>query len=227
MRIRGAVARSYFKGIDIVRQHIQRRVPEFEVFPTSTDLQNMTRGSVMAQGHFWYNVAKLFDNAHRIDPDGSAHKRYDPVSSMQDVAIKTVYGSYSSAIKSKYPNALGLLTKTTNINNSPGNSRTAVTLGGITDILGFTRTMILLEWTTAGDTKVCNTGTLPYDCRSQEGKQWDPNDPELPEMPAHNFCRCFWTPVEDRSIDWAQILIALSLGILTEEEIRKRNRESE
>jgi hypothetical protein len=213
MQLRGAITKGYFHGIDVVSDHLTRNINGLQIYPTGTDINNIRRLSEAAEKHYWYNISRLFHRAHYTKADDKPANQFDIKASLQDVAIKSVYGSYSEAVKSKYPNALGLLSE-------EKVSRTAA-IGNILDALGLTRSMgIALEWTTAGDSKVCNTGTLPYDCKSQERKRWSPIDPDIPEMPAHTYCRCFWTPVEDKSIDWLAILNLLALGILGEEQLR-------
>jgi hypothetical protein len=43
-----------------------------------------------------------------------------------------------------------------------------------------------LSWTTMDDDKVCDL------CQENEG-DYEPDDPLLPDMPAHVICRCYWS----------------------------------
>lgn len=136
---------------------------------------------------------------------------------MQRIAVTTTYGPYNEAMRSKYANALGLLQDQQEGDQSSRSgaieeSILLTAIAGLNLLNQFKKPKV--AWQTMEDADVCHTGIEPWNCRPMNGREWEVDDPDIPELPAHDFCRCVFVPVEDTSIDWASILNLSALAIL-------------
>jgi hypothetical protein len=212
-KIRQLTSESYFAGIKTIQNHIWKYVPDHPVYPTGRDISNIARLSEKAEEQFWYWSEQL----------GKPERdKLDTLKTMGRIAVTTTYGPYNEAMRSKYANSLGLglvvrqgqgqEQEETTRSGAIEESLLLTALAGLNLFNQFKKPKV--AWQTAEDSLVCHTGVEPWNCKPMNGREWEVDDPDIPELPAHDFCRCIFVPVEDTSIDWASILNLSALAIL-------------
>jgi hypothetical protein len=173
--IRKAVQDSYLEGTDLVGQQIAEKAPDFQLFTSVTDINNIQAITNDMANQFWTTTGKLVQRENEsILKEGELIPKpsFDAKAAMIGLAALFTFGAFNKAVKSKLPIAAA---------QSP-----------ILDIdVGFEIKRIegKVMFMTQEDTKVD-----PEICQPLNRTVYEAGDPETPDPPLHRFCRCHLVP---------------------------------
>lgn len=212
--IRRNVQDSYLIGIDVVGTQLKRRVSAFELFISGTDINEIKSISQAMFDRYWYTTQKLLTRETATSEKDNVKiekRKFDIESAYQSLSSYAVYQGYNRAVSSKLTHAFPTTTQQAEqqtgltgafslkkiFKGSFEKFRTKIT-DVFGDLLGLKKLQEQIKpklmFVTKGDSKVCDTTTFPFICTSLNGKEFEADDPQKPEMPMHDWCRCLLVP---------------------------------
>jgi hypothetical protein len=175
--IRKTAQDSYLEGTDLIGRQLQEINPEFELFISATDLNNIQQLTNDLSDQFWGTASRLHTRESDINIENGEViplRPFDVAAALTGIAAAVAFGSFNSAIQSKTP--------------------IATEAASIDPDLGFTIQPLSgrVRFTTQHDAKVD-----PEICAPLDGQEWDADDPDIvvPPEDTHRFCRCHLIPI--------------------------------
>lgn len=195
--VRKKIQQGYLIGHGIVEKAIIRRVPNYQVFISGTDIDRIAALTKFTMEQLWITFGKLLQrrNEFRLRNQVFEQKKpFDTEAAITGLAELAVFSGYNDAIGSKINNikslqprgrasALGDVFK--KIGSSIKDAFSDLFAIGEVQELEM-REMFLTKEDDKVDPKICE----PYN-RSI----FNVNDPNKPTPPLHRFCRCTMVPV--------------------------------
>jgi hypothetical protein len=205
--IRKAVQESYLVGTETVGNTLTEKVPEFDLFISTSDVDNIAALGDRMTEQFWNTAAKLRQRDEELKLTAAGQlipkPKFDQQAAMIGIAAAATFNAFNTAVRKKLPEVLATA-KPTLVPAPPfprgpgppppGASKPAVfefnaevpfeirrlKLGG--------KVMFLTKRDAEVDKKIC----APLD-----GKEWDADDPNIitPWVDTHPHCRCQLIPV--------------------------------
>ena len=187
--IRKAVQDSYLEATELVGQKIQEKAPDFLLFVSVTDVNNIQAITNDMANQFWTTTGKLVqrENEFVVEQDELKPKpSFDSKAALIGLGALFVFSAFNNGVKNKLPTAI------TNIESAISHNQTNVSIDTLDIDINFDIHELKgrVRFTTQRDSKVD-----PELCGPLEGNEYDPNDPDLPIPPLHRFCRCHLLPV--------------------------------
>jgi hypothetical protein len=181
--IRKAVQDSYLEGTDLVGQQIAEKAPDFQLFTSVTDINNIQAITNDMANQFWTTTGKLVQRENEsILKEGELVPKpsFDAKAAMIGLAALFTFGAFNKAVKSK------LFPAVTAIQNPPSEPSNVLDL-----TIGFEIKEIKgkVMFMTQEDAKVD-----PEICQPLNRTVYEAGDPETPDPPLHRFCRCHLVP---------------------------------
>jgi hypothetical protein len=180
--IRKAVQDSYLEGTGLVAQQINEKAPDFELFTSVTDINNIQAITNDMADQFWQTTGKLVqrENEFLLQQGELVPKpSFDAKAALIGIAALVTFGAFNQAVKSKTAVAVAAA--------PPQQPFESLEIGidfEIKELKGRVR------FTTQHDAKVDQEICAPLD-----GREWDANDPDIEVPPLHRFCRCELIPL--------------------------------
>ena len=191
--IRKAVQDSYLDGADVVNNAIVAKAPEFQLFTSVTDINNIAAITTDMANQFWVTTGKLIqrENEFVVEDDELVKKKsFDTTAALTGIAALSVFSAFNNAVKSKLPVALA---------NAPippplpeDNREFNIELDVPFEIREISGLQGRVRFTTQHDAKVDQQICAPL-----EGQEWDATDPDIvvPPDDTHRYCRCHLIPI--------------------------------
>jgi hypothetical protein len=175
--IRKAAQDSYLVGTDTIGQQLQEKNPDFDLFISGTDLNNISQLTNDLSDQFWGTASRLHARESSINIENGEVvpvKPFDVAAAITGVAAAVAFGSFNTAIQSKTP----IATEAASIDLELG-----ITIQPLTGRVRFTT-----QQDSKVDAQICD----PLD-----GTEWDANDPDIvvPPQDTHPNCRCQLIPI--------------------------------
>ena len=199
--IRKAVQDSYLTGTETVGDQVKDKEPDFELFISGTDINNIIRLTEVALASFWLVASRLLlreNEFKQVNNERPIHKpNINAEAATLGLAIDVVFKGYNTAVTSKLPIvASGSVERSIISLPSPDTSLLQADLPALLDLpIDFEiiregppgRLMFL----TKEDAKVD-----PEICKPLNRKVYEPGEvvPEDETPPLHKFCRCMLVP---------------------------------
>ena len=105
--VREAVEKSYFYGIDLVRQKVQEKSPNKVFFISGEDIQNVQNITEKMNEQFWTTTSKLHRREHEfmitlgMTPELVKKKEFDTEAAYIGIAALMVFSGFNNSIVSK------------------------------------------------------------------------------------------------------------------------------
>lgn len=186
--IRKAIQDAYLEGTDVVNEAITAQSPEFQLFTSVTDINNIAAITNDMSNQFWTTAGKLVRRESEFlleDGELKKKKSFDTTAALTGIAALSIFSAFNHAVKSKLPVAI--------INTPPSLAASAPDFDLEFDVPFEIRELRgRIRFTTQHDAKVDQEICAPLD-----GREWDANDPDivLPPDDTHRFCRCHLIPI--------------------------------
>ena len=206
--IRRKVQDSYLIGIDTVGTQLKRRVSAFELFISGTDINAIKSISNDMFDRYWKTTQYLLTReSATIEKDNVKleKRKFDIESAYQRISSRVVYTGYNKAVSSKLANAFPTREQAEQQTGLTGAFSLKKVFKGtfeklkskISDafgsLLGLERLQDLKAqemFLTKEDEKVD-----PVICEPLNRRIFEVDDPEKPELPMHDWCRCKLIPI--------------------------------
>jgi hypothetical protein len=175
--IRKTAEDSYLQGTGLIGEILQEKNPDFDIFISGTDLNNIQTLTNNLANQFWISTARLHTRESDINIENGIIvplPKYSETAAMTALAAAVAFNAFNQAIKSKTP----IATEVASIDFEVG-----FTIQPLTSRVRFT---------TQHDAKVDREICEPLD-----GQEWDANDPNIvvPPEDTHPYCRCHLIPI--------------------------------
>jgi hypothetical protein len=177
--IRKAVQDSYLEGTDLVGQQIQEKAPDFTLFVSVTDVNNIQAITNDMSNQFWTTTGKLVQRENEFALTEGAlipKPSFDAKAAMIGLAALFTFGAFNKAVKSKLPIAV----------SEPQPRLTDLELDFGFEIKRIDGKVMFM---TQEDSKVD-----PEICFPLNRTVYEAGDPDTPDPPLHRFCRCHLVP---------------------------------
>jgi len=178
--IRKTAQDSYLIGTDTVGNAVLDRDETFQLFISTTDINNIEGLTTRLSNDFWITAQRLQDRENAFQ-DGVKKVPFDTTAAMTGIAAAVAFSAFNNAIKSKS-------TQITNKSPVLDNQDQSLNLD-----IGFEiRPIGKVMFVTKRDSKVD-----PDICAPLDGATWFVDDPSIVTPPddTHRFCRCTLEPV--------------------------------
>ena len=196
--IRKAVQDSYLEGNDVVNEMITAKAPDFQLFTSVTDINNIAAIAADMSNQFWITVGKLIqrENEFLVEDDQLVKKKsFDTTAALTGIAALSVFSAFNNAVKSKLPVAIA---NAPTPPPPPPPSKAEAPPEDFTiefDVPFEIKELGLegrLRFTTQHDALVDKEICAPLD-----GREWDATDPDIvvPPDDTHRYCRCHLIPI--------------------------------
>ena len=187
--IRKAVQDSYLEATDLVGQKIQEKVPEFLLFVSVTDINNIQAITNDMANQFWTTTGKLVarENEFVVEQDELKPKpSFDAKAALIGLGALFVFSAFNNGVKNKLPTAITNTESAISHNQDESPTLDIDINFDIHELKGRVR------FTTQHDAKVDQEICQPLD-----GTEWDAGDPDIvvPPDDTHRFCRCHLIPI--------------------------------
>lgn len=178
--IRKTVQDSYLHGTDVVGTKIAEKSPDFDLFISGTDVNNIQQFTNNMVDQFWATSGRLLARDFEFKQEGGTVVKKPDLNiaaALTGLAAFVAFGAFNNAVKSKLPAA----------------TAAAPPMEVQLDI-GFTIKELKgrVRFTTQHDSKVDAQICDPLD-----GAEWDADDPLIvvPPQDTHPHCRCSLIPI--------------------------------
>lgn len=208
--IRKAVQDSYLFGTSIVGEQMTAQDPDFELFISGQDINNIQGLTDRLNEDFWQISSRLMNRESEFVQLGDVVKKkpeLDVNAAITGITASIIYASMNMAVKSKMPIVTAARVRATaspvspfippplppNVSLAPSGEPTFdITLDIPFEIsrLGDEGTENKIMFLTKEDAKVD-----PEICAPLNRNVYAVDDPEIPELPMHPHCRCRLVPV--------------------------------
>lgn len=177
--VRKTAQESYLHATDIIGQQLADKNPDFELFISATDINNIQTLTNDMSNQFWNTAARLHSREADINiVNGEVLQKpeFNETAALTGLAALIAFNSFNSAVKSKTP----IATQAASIDLEIGFEIRPLT-GRVT-------------FTTRHDAKV----DLQI-CDPLDGITWNADDPDIvvPPQMTHPHCRCVLVPSID------------------------------
>lgn len=189
--IRVTVQQAYLVGTDTVAEKVTDKNKDFEVFISQTDIQNIARLTDKVNEQFWKTTGRLVRREQEsILVDGQLEKKksFDTTAAMIGFSAFATFSAFNNAVVSKTQAVTNL-------------SPIALSADGFSLDINFDVTR-LDELNLQGKVMFLTQEDAKVDleiCEPLNRTVYDINDPDIPNPPLHNHCRCRLIPIVDES----------------------------
>lgn len=198
--MRKKIQEGYLIGHNVVEAAIRKRVPNYQVFISETDIErikNLTRFNI---DQLWITFGKLLQrrNEFRLRNEVFEQKKpFDTEAAITGLAQVAVFSGYNDAIDSKLRNVQSLPNLSTR--------GKASALGDIFKKIGTSIKDAFADLFSIGEVQELEAREMfltreddkvdPKICEPFNRRIFDVNDPDKPLPPLHVHCRCTLVPV--------------------------------
>lgn len=196
--IKKTVFAAYGEGISTLDEEIRKNTSHFPLFLSSNDIGNIDALTDKYNEQFWSTTNRLHDREiappTKLDPETGEViplELFDVAAALIGISALLAWGAFNQSVVSKTQEVTNELTMTP----------LPITIRGPTGTTTTTTTTInipvssKLTFMTKEDAKVDKKVCLPL-----HGMEFDAFDPQIPQLPLHNHCRCKWIPTVDMSL---------------------------
>lgn len=197
--IRKAVQDAYLFGTEIVGEHIAVQDPDFELFISGTDINNIQGLTDRLNEDFWQTSSRLLNRESEfVQVQGVVKKKpeLDVNAAITGITASIIFTSMNLAVRSKLtalPPPSPPPSLPPNVSLAPSGEPTFdIDINVPFEIrrLGEEGTKNRIMFLTKEDSKVD-----PEICAPLNRNVYDVDDPFTPEPPLHRYCRCRMVPV--------------------------------
>ncbi len=198
--IRKAVQDSYLEGHDVVNEAITAKAPDFQLFTSVTDINNIAAISNDMANQFWITTGKLVarENEFILDEGELVKKRsFDTTAALTGIGAAVVITSFNRSVQSKLPIALANAPAPpprppSKVQPPEDNREFNIEFDVPFEIRELSGLQGRVRFTTKHDAKVD-----PQICEPLDGREWDATDPDIviPIDDTHKYCRCKLIPI--------------------------------
>lgn len=185
--IRKAAQESYIVGTDQVANQVLSKDESFQLFISTTDLNNIQGLTDRLSNDFWNTARRLQDREATVTDQGVKKVPFNAVAALTGIAAGLIFSAFNNAIKSKSTQITQPI--------SPVLDILPLTDQSLNLDIGFeVRPVGRVRFTTQHDSKVD-----PDICAPLDGTEWFVDDPSIvtPPTDTHPNCRCTLEPILD------------------------------
>ena len=175
IELRKVIEEAYLKGINNVGKEVKIKIPEFQMFITVQDIENIEQTTNKMYNDFWNTVMKINrrEEEYRIDKEGEFERleQFNTQAAFISNSAFLAYAAYS----------LGVTEKMTQIRNIPQSFGISMSIQNISYKVRYARR---------------NPPNVdPIICEPFRNKVYDITDPNKPVIPQHRHCKCQYVPI--------------------------------
>jgi hypothetical protein len=166
--LRKVIESSYLRGMNTVGSEIKRKIPDFEIFISVQDVQNIEETTNKMYEQFWTTALKLHKrDSEFIVKDGQLEERipFEAEAAFVSNSAFVAYAAYNLAVTEKlsevsinFPLGRNLNYRVKYVRRNP-------------------------------------PSVDPLICEPDRNKIFHINDPNRPLLPRHRHCRCLYVPI--------------------------------
>jgi len=196
--IRKAIQDAYLEGNDIVGDAMTSQDPNFQLFISKTDINDITQLSNKLTSQFWDAAFRLKNRESTVDPEtGESKKNFSKQAALTAIASMTVYNAFNTSAISK-------TNQVTKVSIPPSQPPTTTVSDNrqfniefeipyqVVQLKGGVPVKGRVRFTTRHDADVD-----PKICDPLDGMEWEVDDPDIviPIEDTHPHCRCRLIPI--------------------------------
>ena len=181
LELRKTIETSYLKGLNDLDKTIRVKIPQFHIFISPNDLQNIEATTNKMSDQFWTTTTKLRQREEEYRKNlatGEYEKRnpFDIEAAMVGNSIFLAYAAYNLATTDKMIEVRNPL---------------MVNIAfGITNVSELDDSKFYLVYRRRNPPEVD-----PIVCEPYRNRIFEAGDPSMPPLPQHKHCRCLYVPL--------------------------------